>query len=86
MVTVTSFLGVTVVFYNELIKLEIRIFREMNLSPYLFWDVDPEKLDFEKHARLIVERVVTRGRIEDWQEIKRYYGLERIKAEVVKIR
>ena len=58
----------------------------MELSPHLFWDADPKKIDYERNARNIIERVVTRGRLEDWSEIKRFYGLERIKKEVVRIR
>jgi hypothetical protein len=56
------------------------------LSPFLFWDTQQQNIDFDKHARQIIERVVTRGTIEDWLKIKAYYGLERIKEEVVKIR
>jgi hypothetical protein len=58
----------------------------MKLSPHLFWDTDISSIDFQKNARPIIERVVTRGRLEDWWEIVRYYGLDRIKEEVVKIR
>lgn len=58
----------------------------MNLPRRLFWDSNPETLDYEQHARHIIERVVTRGSLEDWAEIKRHYGLERIKKEVIRIR
>lgn len=58
----------------------------MKLSPYLFWDTNPENIDYEKHARQVIERVVTRGTIADWFSIKAFYGLDRIQEEVVKIR
>ncbi len=58
----------------------------MQLSKTLFWDTDINNLDFEKHSRHIIERVLMRGMINDWFEIKKYYGLERIKEEVLKIR
>ena len=58
----------------------------MKLSEHLFWDTNPEKIDYEKQARQIIERVVSRGRIEDWKQIRDFYGLERIKLEVVRIR
>ena len=58
----------------------------MNLGKHLFWDTDPAQVDYEKHARKIIERVVTRGRLEDWRAIREYYGLDRIKEEVVQIR
>jgi hypothetical protein len=58
----------------------------MELSDHLFWDTRKENVDLEKHARKIIERVVTRGRFEDWKAITRYYGLERIKEEALQIR
>ncbi len=58
----------------------------LNLSKTLFWDTDINKLNYEKHARHIIERVLTHGMLKDWFEIKHYYGLERIKVEVLKIR
>jgi hypothetical protein len=56
------------------------------LQRTLFWDVNPDLVDWQTHARFVVERVVTRGSLEDWREIVRYYGWERLGAEVVKIR
>lgn len=60
--------------------------QELHLNPVLFWDIDIEELDYEKNARQIIERVLTRGILDDWFAIKLYYGIERLKAEVVKIR
>ena len=58
----------------------------MQLTKALFWDTDINKLDYEKHARHIIERVLVRGTLNDWFEIKNYYGTDRIKSEVLKIR
>lgn len=58
----------------------------MNLSKTLFWDTDPTKINYEKNARHIIERVVQRGTLNDWYEIKQHYGLDRIKNEVTQIR
>ena len=57
-----------------------------NLQSHLFWDTDINNLNPEKHTRFIIERVVTRGRLEDWFLIKNHYGIDRIKQEVVRIR
>jgi hypothetical protein len=57
-----------------------------NLSNRLFWDVDPSLLDWEKHIKLIVLRVVERGTIEEWKTIVRKYGLTNIVATAKKIR
>lgn len=58
----------------------------MNLSPSLFWDSDKAKIDFNLHARQIIEKVLTRGTLNDWYAILDYYGKEKICTEIVKIR
>ncbi|HCC54585.1 MAG TPA: hypothetical protein DEQ20_06635 [Desulfobulbaceae bacterium] len=58
----------------------------MEFNKNLFWDVQVETLDLEKHARFIIERVVSRGNRQDWQLLKRVYGKERIRDEAVRIR
>ena len=58
----------------------------MNLSKGLFWDVDFNSLNYKKHSRFIIERVLSRGSLHDWDELKGHYGVDKIKQEVVKIR
>lgn len=58
----------------------------MKLSSYLFWDVDLEGLDYKLHARFVIERVLMRGTLDDWNQIRDHYGNEYIKKEVVQIR
>lgn len=36
------------------------------LSPILFWDVAQQSVDWDRHRVWLVERVLTRGRWEDW--------------------
>ncbi len=56
------------------------------LSKALFWDTNFDKVDFDKSARYVIEKVVTRGEFSDWEEIKRDYGLEKIKECCLKSR
>jgi len=58
----------------------------MKLSKVLFWDSDYQKIDFEKNARYVIAKVLMYGTIEDWYQIKEYYGLERIKTEMLQER
>ena len=58
----------------------------MELSKELFWDTDVNTIDWEKNARYVIERVVTRGNLQDWEEIQKFYGLEVIKEKVLQIR
>ena len=52
----------------------------------LFWDIDFTDLNFEKHARFVIERVLSKGDLDDWYELKKIYGLDRIKRESLQIR
>ena len=56
------------------------------LRKSLFWDVDYDGIDYEKHARFVIGRVLTRGDLSDLQQLFRYYGRETIKGEVLQIR
>ncbi len=55
-------------------------------SKQIFWDTDMSQLDYEKHANAIIVRVLERGNMEEWNEIKRYYGHEKIKEAALKAR
>jgi hypothetical protein len=54
----------------------------MNFSKKLFWDVDPESIDQDKHARFVIERVLSRGTMSDFLELQRTYSKERIRQEL----
>ena len=56
------------------------------LKKSLFWDIDYNTLDYEKNARFIIARVMMRGNLNDFFELKKYYGLDKIKQEVVKVK
>ena len=58
----------------------------LSLSKHIFWDIDKSTLDFNKHSRFIIERVLTHGNLSDWKSIKLYYGLDKIKEESLQIR
>ncbi len=50
------------------------------LSKQAFWDVDMEKIDYEKNAAHVVEKVIERGKAEDFDNLLKFYGFERVKA------
>lgn len=52
-------------------------------SKHLFWDVDNNKLSFDKNKKFIIHRVLDYGLINDWQIIYNYYGLKEI-TEIAK--
>jgi len=56
------------------------------LPPILFWDIDPDKLDYNAKARYVIGRVVMYGSLADWKDILAYYGAERIRDEMLQER
>jgi hypothetical protein len=58
----------------------------MNLSKVIFWDTQYDTIDWEHKARYVIERVVMYGTVEDWQSIKTFYGMNRIKDEMLQSR
>lgn len=45
----------------------------------LFWDVNPEKLDWKKNSRFIIERVMVRGGMKDVKVVMNLYT----RAEII---
>lgn len=58
----------------------------LNLSKNLFWDTDLKDIDEEAHAHFIIKRIVHRGTFEDWKIIRKHYGMNRLKNEIINIR
>ena len=58
----------------------------MKIDKSLFWDVEFNNIDYNKYAQHIINRVLIRGNLSDWIEIKKYYGLDKIKNEALKMR
>jgi len=44
----------------------------------IFWDVNFNRLDYNKSAHFVIERVFERGDIEDIRQCRRYYGDEKV--------
>jgi len=55
-------------------------------SHQCFWDMDCDKLDFNKGKNYIIGRVIQNGNYEDVEALFAYYGSNTIKEEVIKIR
>jgi hypothetical protein len=56
------------------------------LRKQIFWDTEMSQLDYEGNANAIIVRVLERGNMDEWNEIKRYYGHEKIKEAALKAR
>lgn len=56
------------------------------LSPHLFWDVDRSKLDIRRSKKLIVQRVLEYGLLNDWVLINKHLGLREISEIATNLR
>ena len=57
-----------------------------DLTEALFWDVNKALLSEEDHAAFIINRVCMLGLWSDWVLLKKYYGIEKIREELLKAR
>ncbi len=49
-----------------------------NIPNHLLWEYDLETFNYDNSYKIVIERVLERGNIQDWKEIKRYYGESKI--------
>ncbi len=48
-------------------------------SSYLFWDAETDKINLKENTRYVIERVLTRGFLEDFYMLIHLYNTEEIK-------
>ncbi len=63
--------------------------KPINISDFsknLFWDVDLDGFDFQKHDGFFAQRVIEYGHLNDWNLLKELYGLKRIKELALQFR
>jgi len=51
----------------------------------LFWDIDFANLNLEKHKRLIIERVLTLGNLEEFRQLLVIYKTEIIRQTIMEL-
>lgn len=59
----------------------------MNTFPFsknLFWDVSPETIDLTTHKRFVIERVLTRGNLVDFELLLKLYSNDEIRFGIKK--
>lgn len=49
-----------------------------DIRKHLLWEYNIQDFDFDVLATVAIERVIERGNLDDWREILRYYGHEKI--------
>lgn len=48
------------------------------INPALLWEYDLETFNYEKSYKIVIERVLERGNLEEWREMVRIYTKEQI--------
>lgn len=56
---------------------------EFPFSKYLFWDTQLDMIDNVKHKRSIIERVITRGKLEDVYALIQMYSNVEISDAII---
>ncbi len=62
------------------------LFTANKFSAHLFWDIDKDLLDQEKHKKFLVQRVLEYGLLDDWIVLKNLYGVEEIAKTAMTLR
>ncbi len=58
----------------------------MELRPSLFWDTDVAKIDLQRHRAFVIERITSRGRLEEFREMLKYYGRDTVRDVLLQAR
>lgn len=49
-----------------------------NIPGFFSWEYDLDTFTYDKSYKTAIERVLERGNLEEWREILRYYGEQKI--------
>jgi hypothetical protein len=59
---------------------------QLQLRPSLFWDINVDTIDMQKHRASVIERITSRGRLDEFRAMLRYYGKETVKNTLLNTR
>jgi len=51
--------------------------KPFHIPQHLLWEFDLDTVDYDKHYRIIIERIIERGNLEEWIDAQAYYGKEK---------
>lgn len=53
-----------------------------DISDTLLWEYDIPNFHWDKSYKIVIERVLERGDLEEWKEIVNFYGKEKIRETI----
>jgi len=62
------------------------MFMSLELRPSLFWDANVQTLDLQKHKTQVIERILMRGRLEEYRDMMKFYGSDTVRDVVLNAR
>ena len=62
-----------------------RLNKTLKLRNSLFWDIDIRTLDNLFSKKIIVERVITRGNLDEFIQLNKFYSKNELKETIIKI-
>jgi hypothetical protein len=52
--------------------------KNITLPQHLLWEYNLENFNYEKSYKVVIERVIERGDLEEWKLILDYYGSKKV--------
>ena len=59
--------------------------QHLTLRKELFWDINPDILDEDKNKKIIIERVINFGNLQELQNLINYYGKDGVINTICKL-
>ena len=56
--------------------------KKPNIPARLLWEYDYETFNFDKSYKIVIERVMQLGDLDEWREVVNYYSREQIIATI----
>jgi len=53
-----------------------------NIPNHLLWEYDLETFNYVKSFKIVIERILIRGTIQDWIEMLKFYPIEKINETI----
>ena len=50
----------------------------ITMPQHLLWEYDLETFNYDRSYKIVIDRVLERGNLEQWRNIFHYYGTEKI--------
>lgn len=52
------------------------------INPALLWEYDLETFNYDKSYKIVIERILQLGNLQEWRNMVRYYPMEKIKEVI----